>query len=54
MVVKAKTEKQKMMVEKILERYNLPETFEVNEEEYKKIKGLVYSLAVRSKIPETK
>jgi len=54
MVVKAKTEKQKMMIEKILERYNLRETFEVNEEEYKKIKGLVYCLAVRSKIPETK
>jgi len=54
MMVKAKTEKQKMMIEKILERYNLPETFEVNEEEYKKIKGLVYCLAVRSKIPETK
>jgi len=54
MMVKAKTEKQKMMIEKILDRYNLPETFEVSQEEYQKVKGMVYCLAVRPGAPERK
>jgi len=54
MMVKAKSEKMKMVVEKVLERYNLPEVFEINREEYQKVKNLVYFLAVRPKAPERK
>ncbi len=40
-MVKAKNREAKMIVEKILERYDLPDVFEVTEEELKKIRQLV-------------
>lgn len=40
-MVKAKNREAKMIVEKILERYELPDVFEVTEEELKKIRQLV-------------
>ena len=43
--VKAKSEKYRLMMEKILER-PLGEIFEVTEEEYQKIKRYVYELSV--------
>lgn len=40
-MVKAKNREAKMIIEKILERYELPDVFEVTEEELKKIRQLV-------------
>ena len=40
-MVKAKNREAKMIVEKILERYELPDVFEVTEDELKKVRGLV-------------
>jgi len=40
-MVKAKNREAKMIVEKILERYELPDVFEVTEDELKKVRQLV-------------
>ena len=40
-MVKAKNREAKMIVEKILERYDLPDVFEDTDEELKKIRQLV-------------
>ena len=40
-MVKAKNREAKMIVEKILERYDLPDVFEVTEDELKKVRQLV-------------